>query len=163
MVNNDLIEMLISVGRELEAENSNAVSPAVPAKIRVVVEGTARPVHPTVQDNLYRIAREAMSNALSHAQAGLIEVEIRYGRRMLRLRIRDDGRGMDPGLVLEGGRAGHWGLPGMRERTRSIGGHFELWSEIRQGTEIEVTIPGVIAYRPPGDTSARLLVGKGDV
>jgi signal transduction histidine kinase len=154
---NDLVEALTAMGQKLEADNAGATDGAAPATFRVLVEGTPRQVHPTVQDNLYRIAREAVSNAFRHARAHAIEVDIRYGRRMLRLRIRDDGIGVDPTLVFSGRRSGHWGLPGMRERAKSIGGHFELWSEARQGTEIEVTIPGVIAYRAHRDAATHVM------
>ena len=74
-----------------------------------------------------------------------IEAEITYGARLLRLRIRDDGRGMDPGIVEEG-RAGHYGLPGMRERAARIGGQLNVWTAAGAGTEIELSIPGSIAY-----------------
>jgi signal transduction histidine kinase len=60
--------------------------------------------------------------------------------------VRDDGVGIDSNLLAVGGRDGHWGLPGMRERTEGLGGRFTVWSQIRQGTEIEVSIPGSTAY-----------------
>ena len=63
-----------------------------------------------------------------------------------RLRIRDDGKGIDP-ATLEEGRAGHYGLPGMRERARQIGAELTIWSGAGTGTEIELSIPGSIAYR----------------
>jgi nitrate/nitrite-specific signal transduction histidine kinase len=49
--------------------------------------------------------------------------------------------------IARGGREGHWGLAGMRERAKNIGAHFELWSEAGAGTEIEIVIPASIAYR----------------
>ena len=73
-------------------------------------------------------------------------MEIRYDERILRLRVRDNGIGMDSQLLSEGGRHGHWGLPGMKERAKSIGAHLEIESGPRQGTEVELTIPGSIAY-----------------
>ncbi len=146
-----LVESLAAAGREFEANNAHTAEGLQPPKFRLVLEGKPRNVHPTVHENLYRIAREAVSNAFWHARAANIEVDIRYDGRMLRLRVRDDGIGMDPRFLLDGRRTGHWGLPGMRERARSVGGHFELWSEIRKGTEIEVTIPGTIAFKTPGN------------
>jgi signal transduction histidine kinase len=74
-------------------------------------------------------------------------VELRYERHTLALRVRDDGVGMESRLLARGRRDGHWGLPGMRERTRELGGRFTVWSELRQGTEIEASIPGQVAYR----------------
>jgi nitrate/nitrite-specific signal transduction histidine kinase len=62
------------------------------------------------------------------------------------LRVRDDGNGIDPKVFEEGRRSGHWGLPGMRERATALGGQLHVWSESGAGTEIELTIPGSIAY-----------------
>jgi signal transduction histidine kinase len=157
---NDLVEALTAMGQELEADNAGATDCGGSVTFRVLVEGAPRHIHPTVQDNLYRIAREAVSNAFRHARAHAIEVDIRYGGRMLQLRVRDDGIGVDAKLAFSGRRSGHWGLPGMRERAKSIGGHFELWTEIRQGTEIEVTIPGVIAYRALGHAATEVMATK---
>jgi signal transduction histidine kinase len=94
---------------------------------------------------VYRIAGEAVRNAFRHANARRIEVEIRYDERRLRVRVRDDGRGIQP-AVLEGDRPGHFGLPGMRERAEVIGGRLNVWSEGGLGTEIELTIPAAAAY-----------------
>jgi signal transduction histidine kinase len=74
----------------------------------------------------------------------------------LRLRIRDDGRGIDPDVLKAGGREGHWGLKGMRERAKSIGAHLEVWSRSGSGTEVELSVPAIRAY-PAVDTSARWL------
>jgi signal transduction histidine kinase len=142
----NLVQALTSLGRELGA-NGNADASKASTTFGVLVEGTPRRVHPLLQDDLYRIACEAVGNAFRHARASRIEVEIRYDERMFRLRVRDDGEGMDPHLLAQGGREGHWGLRGMRERARSIGGGLEVWSELHQGTEVEVTIPGSVAYR----------------
>src|SRR6516165_11062031 len=81
-----------------------------------------------------------------HAAASRIELEIHYGERQLRLRIRDDGKGMESQVVDGAGRPGHWGLRGMRERAKVIGGNLELWSSVESGTEIELTIPAAAAY-----------------
>ena len=86
-----------------------------------------------------------MQNAFRHAQASQIEAEITYGEGLLRLRIRDDGKGIDP-KHLVAGRDGHWGLPGMRERAEQIGAQLEIWSEVGAGTEVELRIPSSSAY-----------------
>jgi len=111
----------------------------------VVVEGPSRELHPVLRDEIYRIAREAVRNAFRHAQASQIEAEIAYSEGLLKVRIRDDGRGMDPEIVKQG-RGGHYGLPGIRERARQIGGQLNVWSAPGAGTEIELSIPGTIAY-----------------
>jgi signal transduction histidine kinase len=119
--------------------------------IRVSVEGTPRELHPILRDDICRIAREALRNAFCHAEASKIEADITYGERILRLRVRDNGKGIDP-KVLSAGRDGHWGLPGMRERAQQIGAQLEIWSEVGAGTELELRIPGSIAY---GTSSVR--------
>jgi ligand-binding sensor domain-containing protein/signal transduction histidine kinase len=146
---NDLVDTLTVLGQELRANHGENESGKDAATFDLLVEGAPRHVPPILRDDLYRIAREAVGNAYRHAQAQRIELELRYDEQMLRLRIRDDGVGIEPKLLARGGREGHWGLPGMRERATSIGGHFEVWSEFRKGTEIEVTIPGAISYREP--------------
>jgi nitrate/nitrite-specific signal transduction histidine kinase len=86
-----------------------------------------------------------LSNAFEHAHARQIEAEISYGPRVFRLRIRDDGEGI-PTEVLDQGRAGHFGLPGMRERAKQIGAELAIWSGANTGTEIELNLAGTIAY-----------------
>ena len=113
---------------------------------RVTVEGERQDLDPIIQDEAYRIAREVLRNAFRHAQASQIEAEIRYDDRLLRVRIRDDGKGIEPEIVEAGGRAGHWGLLGMRERAKRIGARLEFWSEAGAGTEVELSIPSSIAY-----------------
>ncbi len=68
-------------------------------------------------------------------------------KRLFRLRIRDDGKGIDAEVLQQGERTGHLGLPGMRERAKRIGGQLDVWSEPGAGTEIELSIPGPVAYR----------------
>jgi signal transduction histidine kinase len=141
-ISNELVQAVAELGDELAGpRDSGKHSPA----FSVSVEGQARDLHPILRDDIYRIAREALQNAFRHAQASRIEAEITYGRRLLRLRIRDNGKGIDPKL-LDTGRDGHWGLAGMRERAQQIGAKLDMWSEIGAGTEVELRIPGSIAY-----------------
>jgi signal transduction histidine kinase len=60
--------------------------------------------------------------------------------------VRDDGKGIDPEVLKAGGRAGHWGLPGMRERVDRFGGKLEFWSEAGAGTEAVLTVPARVAF-----------------
>jgi signal transduction histidine kinase len=99
-----------------------------------------------VRDEVYRIGREALVNAFSHSKARKIEAELEYGSRELRVLIRDNGRGIDP-EVLQRGRDGHWGLPGMRERAERIGARLSLWSSATAGTEVELSIPSDLAFQ----------------
>jgi signal transduction histidine kinase/ligand-binding sensor domain-containing protein len=136
-----LVDAIAALAKELETDDSR---PSPPQFI-LHVEGTPGILEPLVRDDLYRIAREALRNAFRHANARQIEADIRYDRRQFRLRIRDDGQGIDGG-VLEAGRSGHFGLAGMRERAELLGGTFTLWSERGSGTEVELTIPSAVAY-----------------
>ena len=88
----------------------------------------------------------ALRNAFRHAQAGRVEVEIRYDDEHLRLRVRDDGKGIDPKVLASQGREGHYGLRGMPERAALIGGKLAVWSEVGAGTEVELRLPANIVY-----------------
>jgi len=141
-VTNDLACAITTLGQELAVGESNPNA----AEFHVEVEGTTRDLHPILRDEVYRIAGEAVRNAFKHAQARRIEVEIRYDERRFRLRVRDDGKGIDPKLMNEDGRHGHYGLRGMRERAKLLGGKLAVWSELDSGTELELRIPASRAY-----------------
>jgi len=85
-------------------------------------------------------------NAFRHAQGQSIEVEVDYASWELRLRIRDDGRGIDPDIIVAG-RPGHIGLASMRERAERVGGQLAIISGPGAGTEIELRVPAARAYR----------------
>lgn len=138
-----LPDLLRTVGRQcLDAQSGREAPPA----FEVTVEGPAQPLAAILQDELYRISQEILRNAFHHAHAKRIEVEMRYSPQELRLRIRDDGVGIDPKVLDLGVRPGHWGLPGMRERAKLIGARFDLWSEAAAGTEVQITVPASVAY-----------------
>jgi signal transduction histidine kinase len=120
---------------------------------RVIVEGQARPLHPIIRDDVYRIGREALVNSFRHAQASRIEVEIEYGVKQLRVLVRDNGGGIDP-QVLRSGREGHWGLSGMRERAERIGGRLTVWTRPADGTEIELSVPATLAFESKSSNGA---------
>jgi len=148
----DLEHLLTALGQELAA--SGNANPE-PVTLRVTVEGERRTLSPILQDEVYRIVHEVLSNAFQHARAHQIEVEIRYGDRLLRLRIRDDGKGIDPRVLQEGSRAGHWGLPGIRERAKQISARLDFWTEAGAGTEVQLTLPASVAYAKSRDRSGR--------
>jgi signal transduction histidine kinase/streptogramin lyase len=112
---------------------------------RVIALSDRRPLRPAIRDEVYRIGREALVNAFRHANANTVEVEVEYASRYLRIMVRDDGCGIDP-HVLDAGRQGHWGLPGMRERSEVIGASLKLRSRIGAGTEVELTVPSAVAF-----------------
>jgi signal transduction histidine kinase/streptogramin lyase len=142
-----LEDLLTSAGQELrESQDGNRDGNSHPAVFQVIVEGQSRALSPLLQDEIYRIAREVLRNAFQLACAGRIEAAIHYEPNLFRLRIRDDGKGIDAAVLKEGARAGHWGLPGIRERAKRIGARLELWSESGAGTEVELTVPASAAY-----------------
>ena len=142
VVNHDLVQAVSALGDELLPGNDGDVG----TSFRVTVEGQPRPLDSILRDDIYRIAREALRNAATHAQAKKIEAELIYGDSYFLLRIRDDGCGIDQAYLNQGRRAGHWGLPGMSERAKRFGGRLEVWSERGAGTEIELTVPASVAY-----------------
>jgi len=137
---NDLAESIQTFADELAAEGGGEV------ELGMEVLGVPRPLHPIVRDEIFRIASEALRNAFRHAGARRIEVELRYDERRLRVGVRDDGRGIAPEVLSAGGREGHFGLHGMRERARLIGGKLTVWSAAQAGTEVELAVPAANAY-----------------
>jgi signal transduction histidine kinase len=138
---NDLGVAISSLGDDLAAAGS-----ARPPTLQVAVEGHARQLRPIVRDEIYRIAAEALRNAYRHAEAGQVEAEIRYDDKEFRLRIRDDGKGIDPAVLASDGIQGHYGLRGMPERAALIGGKLAMWSEVGAGTEVELRLPAGAVY-----------------
>jgi signal transduction histidine kinase/ligand-binding sensor domain-containing protein len=112
--------------------------------VSLSVVGDGRDLHPVVRDEIYRIGYEAIRNACRHSTGGAVDVMLEYARD-LTLRIRDDGVGIDP-AVLEKGKEGHFGLPGMRERAARIGGRFAIETAPRSGTAVTLIVPGRVAF-----------------
>ncbi|HWY58637.1 MAG TPA: PAS domain-containing protein [Terriglobales bacterium] len=132
----DLIQAFSGIQREL----------AVPSDVefRISVIGEKRPLHFAIQHEIYRIGREALINAFRHSRATRVEVDLEYADSDLRMKVRDNGCGVDP-RVLDAGREGHWGLAGMQERATKIGGLLKIYSNASAGTEVELSIPSSIA------------------
>jgi signal transduction histidine kinase len=143
----ELSQAIAAFGEELAREN--------PCHFRSTIEGMPRELHPIVREEVMFIAREALVNAFRHSAARRIEAETSYGDTELTLRIRDDGRGIDIDVQRAGGKAGHWGLIGMRERAKRVRGTLTLWSKPGAGTEIEVRLPARMAYQPGKRVSRR--------
>jgi len=154
---NDLARAISALEAEL-ATDGGGLRPA----FHVAVEGETRELHPILRDEIYKIAAEALRNAFRHAHAGRAEVEIRYDTEQFRLRVRDDGRGIDPKVLANQGLEGHYGLRGMSERAALIGGKLAVWSEAGAGTEVELRLPARIVYATSLRPSwwSRLLASK---
>jgi signal transduction histidine kinase/ligand-binding sensor domain-containing protein len=141
-VSNDLVRAITSLGESLASDESRAQAPA----FHLVVEGTRRDLHPISRDEVYRIAGEALRNAFRYSQAHRIEVEVHYDKRELRLRIRDDGVGIDARHLRGAEQSRHFGLRGMRERAHRLGGELTIWAEVDSGTELELIVPSTCVY-----------------
>ena len=113
---------------------------------RVRVEGRSRPVHPIIRDEVYRIGREALVNAFRHSKAKRIDVEVKYKAKRLRVVIRDDGGGSDAQILGPNGK-GDLEISGMRKRANRIGARLKVRSRAKAGTEVELSVPGHIAFQ----------------
>jgi signal transduction histidine kinase len=138
---NEIGKAISMFADELAADHADRNRP----ELCLQVEGAPRDLAPLLRDEIYQIGCEALRNAFRHACACRIEVEIHYDPRQFRLRVRDNGRGIDP-KVLKEGRAGHYGLASLHERAKGVGGKMAVCSEVGSGTEAELTIPASIAY-----------------
>jgi signal transduction histidine kinase/streptogramin lyase len=139
---------LPEVGSSLESALAQLGGAMVAAgcTFRVSVVGTRRRLSPLLCDELLLIAREALSNAARHAQAGAIEVTLVFADEGLRLRIEDDGIGIAAPILERGDREGHYGLRTMRERARRLGGTLAITSAPAGGTRVGISLPAALVY-----------------
>lgn len=133
----DLIDAIKTLIEEM-AEDKTA--------FRVILQGTVRLLRPLARDEIYHIAGEALHNARRHAQASEVEVELCYHHTELRLRVRDNGGGIEPRCLRDRSAPRHYGLVGMRERAKLLGGLLHIWTAPKLGTEIELRVPAARAY-----------------
>lgn len=125
----DLVGALRRIVRPISVDES--------VQTELQIHGTPRPLPADVGRNLLRIAQEALSNALRHARAQIIWIDVTYEPERILLRIQDDGRGIWP--MHEGG--GGFGLISMRQRAERLGGEMVIESRPGRGTEIAVDVP----------------------
>jgi signal transduction histidine kinase len=119
-------------------------------KITVEVFGEPRSLPGAVNTALFRIAQEALTNVLRHAQANTASVRLRYGEAGLDLLVSDDGRGFDP-RPIPGRERPAWGLLGIEERATLLGGTAHVRSRPGEGTQVEVSVPYVDEPKEPND------------
>jgi signal transduction histidine kinase len=107
--------------------------------------GTSSDMHPIVRDEIYRIGYEAINNACIHSGGDLVTVELTYNHNV-QLKVRDNGKGIDD-KTLESGKAGHFGLEGMRERADRIGAKLAVRTAPNNGTEVTLLVPGSVVFK----------------
>jgi signal transduction histidine kinase/ligand-binding sensor domain-containing protein len=122
------------------ARYGNQLAEAQAISFSMKVTGAEDKLDPIVRDEICRIGREALGNAFKHSNGSRIEAEIIYNPGSIKMRILDNGVGISPEVLLHG-RAGHWGLSGMRERAVKIGANLSIWSRPTGGTEMELVLP----------------------
>jgi signal transduction histidine kinase/ligand-binding sensor domain-containing protein len=130
----------------IRQEFENGIDQKSEVEFHIITEGQHRALHPLLRDEVYRIGREAVTNAFRHSRATRIDVELKYGVNQLRLLVYDDGCGIEPDILLKG-KHGHWGLSGMRERAERIGAKLHVFSRASAGTEVELLVPGRVAFQ----------------
>jgi signal transduction histidine kinase len=126
---------LIDVLRHAEAEFRLGPLPA----FELTSEGEPRPVHPLVRDEVYRICREALSNAFRHGYATRVSVRIHFFPELLEVMVVDDGQGIDA-VTLRQGRDGHFGLRGMHAHAKRVGATLSIDSQLGRGTTITLQV-----------------------
>jgi signal transduction histidine kinase len=136
----DLAALLASHGQRLAAQHAVAFA--------LREEGSPRPLRPDVLDEILAIGREAVGNAFLHAQASRIEALLQHGDHEIVLTVSDDGCGIDPSL--RQGRAGHWGIPGMRERAAALGAALELDANPGKGSTWRLRLPTRVRHAGRG-------------
>jgi signal transduction histidine kinase len=128
----NLTNALITSGRQITGDTG--------LRIEVETTGDAIPLSEIVEENLLRIAQEAVTNAVKHSGAALVKMELRFSPRQIALQIKDDGRGFDP-RACAGPKDGHFGLLGIKERTERLGGQVAIASAPGRGASVRVEIP----------------------
>jgi signal transduction histidine kinase len=135
----DLIQELSKIPQD--------VVPPTQIAFRIIIEGVARPLRGIIHDDVYQIGREALMNAFRHSHATEIEAELTYAANSFQMFIRDNGSGINT-KNLTTGRVRYRGLSGMRERAERMGAKPKILSRAGRGTEIELLVPGLIAFEP---------------
>ena len=129
---NDLASALQGAAKQAVADT--------PITVRFQVKGRTRRLAPLVESTALRIGREATTNAVRHAAASTIDIDLVYADAHLELTVRDDGRGFDTAAIAPA-QPGHWGVPGMRERSAGVGGTLDIRGTPGAGTVVSLRLP----------------------
>ncbi|MFC4112375.1 sensor histidine kinase [Nonomuraea zeae] len=142
-----------------EAVSRMARSWSETAGVRLTVEITGTPVAlaPDVETTLFRVAQESLANVAKHAKASRAVLTLSYADETVLLDIRDDGLGFAPQRPVDG-----FGLDGMRQRVRGVGGTLAIESEPGQGTAIAAAVPAIPAEDAPAAEDAIPPAGRAD-
>lgn len=117
--------------------------------LEVSSNGHVRPLPETIEENLLRIAQESLTNVIKHSEATAVSIELDYGPQSIVLEVKDNGRGFEPEKSAGPGD-GHFGLLGISERAKRLGGELTVTSENGQGTTIRIQVP-LEQNSPPPD------------
>jgi signal transduction histidine kinase len=109
-------------------------------RVEMKAQGRIRPLPETVEENLLRIAQEALTNVIKHSGATLTEIELDYGPKNVILQIKDNGKGFAV-ADCAGPQEGHFGLLGITERAKRLQGEITFSSAPNAGTTVRVRIP----------------------
>jgi signal transduction histidine kinase len=120
------------------------VQSRVPLNITVEIDGEPRPIDPVANTSLFRVAQEALTNVIKHAQAANVSVRLSYLPTVVMLQVEDDGCGFD---VRAQTQRPAWGLLGMEERATLLGGYVAIQSQPGHGARVEMMIP----YHPQSE------------
>ncbi len=117
-------------------------------RFQIAIDGKARVIRAVIQEEILLIAREALMNAFTHANATSVQVNVSYSGSGVRIIVSDDGCGIDP-VYCESGRPDHWGLSGMRERAAKLHALIKVARRDVGGTLVELRVPAAIAFDYP--------------
>jgi len=111
----------------------------LPVQTRFTVIGNRRRLAPVTENELLRIAQEAITNAIKHAKPRAIDITLGFAEKQVQLAVTDDGTGFD--VEQASSQAGHYGIAGLRERATELGATLKIDSSAGRGTRIEVIVP----------------------
>ena len=132
---------------KLFAEEVGALSDA---QVEVHIRGPYIELKPLAYNEVLKVIKECIWNSFRHARPKHIKVDIHSSSRVFQVSIVDDGVGIEPTILEKGGRDGHWGLPGIRERAVTLKAKLVIRNRDAGGTEVLLRIKGTEAYRSRG-------------
>jgi signal transduction histidine kinase len=126
-------------------EELEAIEPSVKGRLKLAVSGDVERLKPNVARELYQVLKEAITNAARHSSATEITATVQASEQAVEGSVIDNGIGIPPEIAVAG-RAGHWGIVGMRERIAKLGGTLTIESDAEKGTSLCFAIDAVSAY-----------------